>query len=89
MAHYHIIGGTVYQAPDLASILNSRLSTGLDKILTAFNDCQSASNFHPNKGYSWELCWKKLKKKKMGKNLRKNYDFFLIFFNTMKGMAGP
>ena len=28
------------QAPDLASIMNSRLSTSLDKILNAFEDCQ-------------------------------------------------
>lgn len=63
LSHYHIIGGTVYQAPDLASVLNSRLATSLDKILNAFTDCQSASNFHPNKGYWWDWPGHKVNKK--------------------------
>jgi len=65
LAHYHIIGGTVYQAPDLASVLNSRLATSLEKIQSAFTDCQTASNFHPNKGYWWE--WPGHKPNKVGK----------------------
>merc|ERR1712233_236619 len=52
-------------APDLASVLNSRLATSLEKIQSAFTDCQTASNFHPNKGYWWE--WPGHKPNKVGK----------------------
>jgi len=53
LAYYHIICGTVYMAPDLASVLNSRLATALDRVHGAFKKCQRASNFDPDKGYSW------------------------------------
>jgi len=65
LAHYHIINGTVYQAPDLASIMNSRLSTALDKVLNAFQDVQSASRYNPTKGYWWEFKNHKADPKKM------------------------
>lgn len=73
-AHYHIIGGTVYQAPDLASIMNSRLSTSLDKILDSFQSCNSASRYNPTKGYWWEFKNHKVdtqKKKKEEENVSK------------------
>jgi len=74
LAHYHIIGGTVYQAPDLASIMNSRLSTSLDKILDSFQSCNSASRYNPTKGYWWEFKNHKVdtqKKKKEEENVSK------------------
>ena len=40
-------------APNLASVLNSRLATALDRVHGAFKKCQRASNFDPDKGYSW------------------------------------
>ena len=73
-AHYHIIGGTVYQTPDLASIMNSRLSTSLDKILDSFQSCNSASRYNPTKGYWWEFKNHKVdtqKKKKEEENVSK------------------
>ena len=66
-AHYHIIGGTVYQAPDLASIMNSRLSTALDKILNSFGDCQQASRYNSTKGYWWDFKNHKIDAKKSQK----------------------
>lgn len=54
-ADYYIIAGVVYQAPDLASILNSRLSSTVFHLQSAFEESMSYSRYHPSKGYSWEL----------------------------------
>uniref|UniRef100_A0A0A9X7W3 Mediator of RNA polymerase II transcription subunit 6 n=1 Tax=Lygus hesperus TaxID=30085 RepID=A0A0A9X7W3_LYGHE len=55
LADYYIIGGTVYQAPDLASVLNSRILSVVHNLQTAFDETSSYSRYHPSKGYSWEL----------------------------------
>ncbi|XP_075228570.1 mediator complex subunit 6 isoform X2 [Lycorma delicatula] len=55
LADYYIIAGVVYQAPDLASILNSRLSSTVYHLQSAFEESMSYSRYHPSKGYSWEL----------------------------------
>ncbi|XP_014243749.1 mediator of RNA polymerase II transcription subunit 6 [Cimex lectularius] len=55
LADYYIIAGTVYQAPDLASILNSRILTVVHHLQSAFEETSSYSRYHPSKGYSWEL----------------------------------
>uniref|UniRef100_A0A1B6DCC3 Mediator of RNA polymerase II transcription subunit 6 n=1 Tax=Clastoptera arizonana TaxID=38151 RepID=A0A1B6DCC3_9HEMI len=55
LADYYIIAGVVYQAPDLASILNSRLMSTLHHLQSAFEESMSYSRYHPSKGYSWEL----------------------------------
>ncbi|KHJ41791.1 MED6 mediator sub complex component [Trichuris suis] len=55
MEDYYIIGGTVYQAPDLCSVLNSRLQASIEHLRTAFEEAKSFYRFHPAKGYYWQF----------------------------------
>ncbi|GFN85586.1 mediator of RNA polymerase ii transcription subunit 6 [Plakobranchus ocellatus] len=55
LADYYIIGGSVYQGPDLCSVVNSRLLNTLSCLSSAFDEAQSFARFHPTKGYSWEF----------------------------------
>jgi mediator of RNA polymerase II transcription subunit 6 len=55
MSYYYILHGVVYQAPDLMSVLSSRLQMTthyLDECLeTAFNHYR----YNPTKGYYWDF----------------------------------
>uniref|UniRef100_H2Y616 Mediator of RNA polymerase II transcription subunit 6 n=1 Tax=Ciona savignyi TaxID=51511 RepID=H2Y616_CIOSA len=65
IADYYVIAGVAYQAPDLASMCNSRLvSGGCDPVggMTMFHHLDSAftqalsySRYHPAKGYTWNF----------------------------------
>jgi len=55
LADYYIIAGVVYQAPDLSSVVNSRLLNSINHLQSAFNECLSYTRYHPSKGYSWEF----------------------------------
>lgn len=55
MADYYIIAGTVYQAPDLASVFNSRLLATVQNLQGAFEEASSYARYHPSKGYSWDF----------------------------------
>jgi len=55
IADYYIIGNTVYQAPDLCSLINSRLLSSISSFRTAFEEAKSYMRYHPTKGYSWEF----------------------------------
>ena len=55
LADYYILAGIVYQAPDLQSILNSRLMTGLHHLSSAFDETLKYMRYHPTKGYSWNF----------------------------------
>ncbi|VDO94190.1 unnamed protein product [Soboliphyme baturini] len=52
---YYIIGGTVYQAPDFCSVLNSRIQSALNHVGAAFEEAKSYYRFHPSKGYWWQF----------------------------------
>ena len=39
LAEYYIINGIIYQAPDMASIVNSRVSQALLPLREAFEQC--------------------------------------------------
>ncbi|XP_050427277.1 mediator of RNA polymerase II transcription subunit 6 [Adelges cooleyi] len=54
IADYYIIAGTVYQAPDLMSFINSHMMSSAYHLETAFEELNSLARFHPSKGYSWE-----------------------------------
>ncbi|XP_034942604.1 mediator of RNA polymerase II transcription subunit 6 [Chelonus insularis] len=54
-ADYYIIAGVVYQAPDLASVVNSRLLSTIHHLQSAFEEASSCSRYHPSKGYSWDF----------------------------------
>lgn len=51
---YNIIAGVVYQAPDLNSVINSRLINTVHNLQSAFEEAQSFSRYHPSKGYWWD-----------------------------------
>ncbi|XP_018648858.1 med-6-related [Schistosoma mansoni] len=55
LAYYYVINGTVLQAPDLSTLLNSRLLTaivGLKKVIQTLGPC---ARYHPSDGsYSWD-----------------------------------
>jgi len=55
LADYYIIAGTVYQAPDLGSVINSRLMTTLHHMESAFTKTLERATYHPAKGYSWNF----------------------------------
>lgn len=55
LAHYYILAGYVYQAPDLQSVINSRMQTALFNLSSAFTEAHSYMSYHPTKGYSWEF----------------------------------
>jgi len=55
IADYYMLAGVVYQAPDLCSVLNSRLLSALHHIQAAFEEASSYSRYHPSKGYWWQF----------------------------------
>lgn len=55
LANYHIIGGHVFQTPDLGSIINSRMLAAVSNLNSAFTELQMYSQYHPSKGYWWQF----------------------------------
>ncbi|KAJ3659592.1 hypothetical protein Zmor_011275 [Zophobas morio] len=64
IADYYIIAGVVYQAPDLASVLNSRLLSTVHHLQSSFEEVASFARYHPSKGYSWDFKSQKSSDKK-------------------------
>lgn len=62
MADYYIIAGTVYQAPDLANVFNSRLLALVNNLQGAFEEASGYARYHPSKGYSWDFSANKARK---------------------------
>ncbi|CAG9833431.1 unnamed protein product [Diabrotica balteata] len=54
-ADYYIIAGIVYQAPDLASVLNFRLLSAVHYLQSSFEESSGFAKYHPSKGYSWDF----------------------------------
>merc|ERR1712223_305453 len=55
ISDYYIVAGTIYQAPDLCSVVNSRLLSSISHLQSAFEETKSFSRYHPNKGYRWDF----------------------------------
>ena len=53
LASYHIIAGKVRQAPDLASVITSRLTSTIHHLKNAYTSILDKSNYHPSVGYWW------------------------------------
>ncbi|KRY88373.1 Mediator of RNA polymerase II transcription subunit 6 [Trichinella pseudospiralis] len=51
---YYIIGGTVYQAPDLSSVFNSRLQSAISNVRSAFEEAKSYYRFNTSEGYYFQ-----------------------------------
>ena len=63
---YYIIAGVIYQAPDLGSVLNSRILTGVGHLQKAFEEAREYSRYHPSRGYWWDFGQEKEKEKEEG-----------------------
>ncbi|KAK7480362.1 hypothetical protein BaRGS_00028409 [Batillaria attramentaria] len=78
VADYYIIGGIVYQGPDLSSVINSRMLNTLFHLQSAFDETLTYSKYHPSKGYWWEFKDKEDKGMlKSGDHLRQRVDLLL------------
>ncbi|GMS78415.1 hypothetical protein PENTCL1PPCAC_590 [Pristionchus entomophagus] len=55
LAYYYVINGTVYQAPDAYSLIQSRLLGAVAPLGQAFEQMLKFSRFNVAKGYSWEF----------------------------------
>jgi len=74
MADYYIIAGTVYQAPDLSSVVNSRMLNAFHNLESAFEEAHSFSRYHPSKGYWWEFKDQAQTEKLMNKEKKKKKE---------------
>ncbi|GBB91726.1 hypothetical protein RclHR1_01910010 [Rhizophagus clarus] len=54
IATYYILNNNIYQAPDLYSIIGTRILTSLYYLHIAFNTAQQEVEFHPATGYTWK-----------------------------------
>merc|ERR1711913_61409 len=61
---YYVLGGVVYQAPDLGSVMNSRLLSGISHLQGAFEEARGYSRYHPSRGYWWDFGREKEEEKK-------------------------
>lgn len=83
MADYYIIAGTVYQAPDLASVFNSRLLATVQNLQGAFEETSSYARYHPSKGYSWDFSANKAREwTNQSYRSGLNYENFLFHFQS-------
>ena len=64
ISDYYIIAGVIYQAPDLGSVLNSRILTGVGHLHKAFEEAREYSRYHPSRGYWWDFGKEKETEKK-------------------------
>uniref|UniRef100_A0A674PKI2 Mediator of RNA polymerase II transcription subunit 6 n=1 Tax=Takifugu rubripes TaxID=31033 RepID=A0A674PKI2_TAKRU len=55
ISDYYIIAGVVYQAPDLGTVISSRVLSAVHGIQSAFDEAMSYCRYHPSKGYWWHF----------------------------------
>jgi len=65
VSDYYIIAGVVYQAPDLGTLLNSRITSAVSHLQSGFEEARGYSKYHPSKGYWWDFGKDKEKVKKV------------------------
>lgn len=83
-ADYYIIAGVVYQAPDLCSVLNSRMLNTIHYLQSAFEEASSFSRYHPSKGYWWEFKEKQQETKRDKKEKKKRNEEIGSMFQTQR-----
>lgn len=54
LVDYYILAGVVYQAPDLNSVIQSRVLNSALNLKSALEEFQSISQFSPSTSYSWK-----------------------------------
>merc|ERR1740131_853866 len=55
ISDYYVIAGTIYQAPDIGSVINSRVISAINHLTTAFEEARGYSRYHPSRGYWWDF----------------------------------
>ncbi|KAF6035738.1 MED6 [Bugula neritina] len=55
MAHYYVIGGIIYKAPDVCTLVNSRMMNTTFSLNEALNKAIKHARYHPSKGYWWHF----------------------------------
>ena len=55
LSYYYILHGIVYQAPDLMSLLSSRLQTASHYLSNALDTSFTHYKYNPSKGYYWDF----------------------------------
>jgi len=55
LAVYYIIRGTIFQAPNVYSVVASRTIKCLYHVQKAFQECNSYASFDPYTGYTWDF----------------------------------
>lgn len=55
LADYYVLAGVVYQAPDLGSVLNSRLLGAAHALQAALHESMGYARYHPSRGYWWHF----------------------------------
>ncbi|KAG0318706.1 Mediator of RNA polymerase II transcription subunit 6 [Dissophora globulifera] len=54
MAIYYVLQGSIYQCPDLQTLLSNRILGSLHHVESAFNEARVMTEFHPSTGYHWK-----------------------------------
>ncbi|KJH53687.1 MED6 mediator sub complex component [Dictyocaulus viviparus] len=68
LAYYYIINGTVYQAPDVYTFVQSRLLGAVEPLKNAFDHVIQYSRYNVAKGYYWQFDKKSAAKKEEEKS---------------------
>ncbi|KAL6742712.1 MED6 mediator sub complex component [Ancylostoma duodenale] len=63
LAYYYVINGTVYQAPDVYTFVQSRLLGAVEPLKNAFDQVIQYSRYNVAKGYYWQFDKKPATKK--------------------------
>lgn len=61
-ADYYILAGVVYQAPDLNTVIQSRVLNCVHSLQSAFQEFQDIKRFQSSSGYTWTFKEKQAKK---------------------------
>ncbi|KAI6189032.1 putative ATP-dependent RNA helicase DHX33 [Aphelenchoides besseyi] len=65
LCYYYVLRGIVYQAPDLYSVVNSRIVDAAEPLKTALSNVVDMLQYNPTKGtYSWKFKSEPSKKKR-------------------------
>ncbi|KAF9093555.1 Mediator of RNA polymerase II transcription subunit 6 [Mortierella sp. AD031] len=54
MIRYYVLQGSIYQCPDLQTLLSNRVLGSLHHVESAFNEARTMTEFHPSTGYHWK-----------------------------------
>eukprot|EP00088_Acartia_fossae_P019145 TRINITY_DN21117_c0_g1_i1.p1 TRINITY_DN21117_c0_g1~~TRINITY_DN21117_c0_g1_i1.p1 ORF type:complete len:235 (-),score=41.29 TRINITY_DN21117_c0_g1_i1:405-1025(-) len=74
ISDYYIIAGVVYMAPDLGTLLNSRILTAVSHLQSGFEEARGYSRYHPSRGYWWDFGKDKEKEKKQKTTKKKKEE---------------